>query len=451
MSTKQASKITPEHLKSDHSLLIHAYIRDLENKESKLSNPVANDVIGIMTEYYKPLPAIVIDTGSGFIKAGFAGNNKPSITFPSIYGGRHPHMGSQVGMGQKGYYIGDEALRIRGVLRLQNPITNGYINDSNSFAKMLKYTIHDKDALNYGNNSQSLLHKLDYDYESLSDTYVLLTEPASLAECETILCRENERKLKMEIMFERFDVNASFLASDAVLSLYASGRTTGCVLQSGAGLTSVVPIFDGYQLSQFTSWNIVRGIHGDYMKERLMESLGIDKENSYCHLHKWRKDVAATMIKEQECYVAMDYSAEKMRIKSKDKTFELPDGKTFDIRLGPELIDIPEMIVTAGIYELSKCIESCDKDLRSLMYGNIVLAGGNTMFKGLPERIEKEMKSKVGDNTNIEIIAPENRPQTAWIGGSILASSYIMDQLWITKEEWKESGIAVVKRKCLMI
>ena len=49
-------------------------------------------------------------------------------------------------------------------------------------------------------------------------------------------------------MFETFNVPAMYISIQAVLSLYASGRTSGLVLDSGDGVSHTVPIYEDYAL-----------------------------------------------------------------------------------------------------------------------------------------------------------------------------------------------------------
>jgi actin-related protein len=80
--------------------------------------------------------------------------------------------------------------------------------------------------------------------------------------------------------------------------------------------------------------------------------------------------------------------------------------------------------------------------------GNIVLSGGTTMFEGIAERMEKEIKALAPASIKIKIVAPPERKYSVWIGGSILASLSTFQQMWISKQEYDESGPQIVHRKC---
>ena len=83
------------------------------------------------------------------------------------------------------------------------------------------------------------------------------------------------------------------------------------------------------------------------------------------------------------------------------------------------------------------------------MYSHIVLSGGNTMFEGIVERLQKEMTSLAPSGTKIKITATPDRKYATWIGGSILADLNTFKTMWISKEEYDEYGKSIVHRKCV--
>jgi len=163
-------------------------------------------------------------------------------------------------------------------------------------------------------------------------------------------------------------------------------------------------------------------------------------------------------IKEKICYVALDFE-EELNIASKttsiEKAYELPDGAI--IHLGNERFRAPEVLFQPsflggellGIHELMKrSIDKCDIDIRKELYSNIVLSGGTTMYPGITDRLQKELRCIVPHSIPIRVTAPPERKYSVWIGGSILSSLSSFQNMWITKEEYNECGPSIVHRKC---
>ncbi|KAM9947739.1 hypothetical protein ACTFIT_001072 [Dictyostelium discoideum] len=102
-----------------------------------------------------------------------------------------------------------------------------------------------------------------------------------------------------------------------------------------------------------------------------------------------------------------------------------------------------------GIHEtIYNSIMKCDYDIRKYLFGSVVLSGGSTMFPGIADRMNKELTALAPSTMKIKIIAPPERKYSVWIGGSILASLSNCQEMWISKEEYDESGPSIIHRKC---
>jgi len=221
---------------------------------------------------------IIIDNGSGMVKAGFAGEEGPRALFPSVVG-RPKHQSAMHGTTQKNEYVGDEAMAKKGILNLQYPIDSGIVESWEDMEKVWHHTFY---------------NELRVPPEECAG--VLLTEAPRNP-------KKNREKM-MTIMFETFQVRNSYIAIQAVMSLYAAGRTTGLVCDSGDGVSHTVPVYEGFSIPHAVEKMDIAGRKLTMYMQKLLLECGISL-TSAAEIEIVRD------IKENLCYVAQDYDAEK--------------------------------------------------------------------------------------------------------------------------------------------
>lgn len=371
---------------------------------------------------------IVIDNGSGTIRAGYAGEDAPRCFFPSFVG-RPKHLRVLAGGLEGDVFIGNRAQELRGLLKIRYPLEHGIVTDWDDMEKIWTYIYTDE-------------------LKTLSEEHpVLLTEAP--------LNPRANRDTAAQILFETFNVPALYTSIQAVLSLYASGRTTGIVLDSGDGVSHAVPVYEGFAIS-----NSIRRI--DVAGRDVTEELQRLLRKSGHVFHTSAEKEVVKMIKEKTSYVAQNpkkeekewHNANNRGTESKAMEYVLPDGKK--LKIGPERFRAPEILFDPGLIGLEwpglhqilyDSISRADMDLRKALFGNIVLSGGSTMIKGFGDRLLQEVQAIVNKETRIKIFAPPERLYSTWIGGSILAGLSTFRKMHVTIDDWHDSKFS---SKCVL-
>ena len=261
---------------------------------------------------------------------------------------------------------------------------------------------------------------------------------------------DTNRKKTIEIMFEKLQFNKFYSWMKQPLALYASGRTNGIVMDIGHSITELVPIWNGEPVQQLSMTMKYGGVDVTRLLQKLLNQKGYSFTPS-AELNILNE------LKEKMCYVAMDFDAECKKDGLK-KEYELPDGGKINVDKAPfecvEGLFIPRLFDGEEKEELlgvggcvGKVVGKMEVDKRKDMYGNIVLCGGSSMFKGIVERLEKEVKGVAGgDGEFVKIVAGEDRMWSAWIGGSILCEMSSFDT-WITSEQYYDVGVDGIVEK----
>eukprot|EP01082_Thalassiosira_pseudonana_P006712 g5960.t1 g5960 contig20:510984-512640(-) len=368
---------------------------------------------------------IVIDCGSASMKAGFAGGTKPKVVVGTKVGtAKHQRVmpggalegeelltsgkqrGRRLGSGAGGggsaggvtsYFVGRKLDEHRGAFLLEYPMERGSVVDGGWDAMELLWEhIYSKNNLN----------------AKMDEHPVLLTESPHNP--------SSHREQLAEVFFETFRAPALFVAPPAVLSLYASGRTTGVVLDVGEGVTHCIPVYEGYALPH----SIVRSdLAGGDVTKRLQLLL---RKSGLAFSTTAEADFVSTM-KEEVCYVSnrptkdvsdFDTGGESggggaSNANVAKAQYQLPDGEVIDIsnerHRSSEVLFQPQLIGSEAkpIHDvLMSSILQSDMDLRSTLFSNIVLSGGSTLLPGLGDRLLYEVRARAPERTRIRISAP---------------------------------------------
>ncbi|XP_071501820.1 actin-like [Diadema antillarum] len=369
-----------------------------------------------MAEADEEVPPVIIDVGSLTCRVGLKGDEDPRTVFPSVVGHLRREIVTESVVG-KSSYVGEEALSKRGILNLVWPVEDGIVTNWDDMEKIFHH-----------------IFELNVDAKNHP---VLLTESPSNPKAN--------REKAIQCLFDTFGVPSVFIVSQPVASMFAAGRTTGVVLDVGASVGHVVPIYEGHCLRHAIRHVTSAGSHhSEYL-------LGLLKDRGYNSETLDMKTVDD--IKEKLCAVARDFDRETANPRTITETFQLPDGHSITIDkerlLVPEVFFKPTLLGkdSPGIHRvIYDAVMDCDAELRKKLLAGVILAGGATMYRGLQERLQDELGTVVQPPARVKVIHPKKH--SAWMGGSVLAAFAPIKQQWISKKEYECHGPSIVHKKC---
>jgi len=416
------------------------------------------------------LPAVVIDNGTGYTKMGYAGNCEPNYIIPSIIGvheapsasGAKSFTGasgpSSSGKGNTiedlDFFIGDEAVANSKTYACKNPIKHGQVENWTLMEQFWE---------------QAVFKYLRCEPE---DHHFLLTEPP--------LNAPENREFTAEIMFETFNVPGLYIAVQAVLALAASWTSkqvtqktlTGTVIDSGDGVTHVIPVADGYVIGSCIKHIPIAGRDITAFVQQLM------REREGANIPSSHSFEVAKRVKETYSYVCPDMVKEFTKYDTTpDKCLKRYDGVEsvsnkpfacdvgYERFLGPEIFFNPEICSSDFLTPLptvvDDTIQNCPIDTRRPLYKNIVLSGGSTMFRDFGRRLQRDVKRAVDKRIKISeqlsggriqakalevnVISHHMQRYAVWFGGSMLASTPEFYNVCHTKQAYYEHGPSICR------
>jgi actin-related protein len=415
-------------------------VLDLEENDIYMTYTEITDFKASLPECAINLPmedanqAVVMDCGSHMIKAGMAGSEVPRANFHTLVGHRKGYTSRAVpGLCVvrdpiHDVLVGEEATMKRGLLQLKYPMERGMVVDWEAMERVWHHTFYNELHVEPGEQP------------------ILLTEGP--------LTTKAHRERVAQIMFDTFGCPALYITMQAVLVLHAAARVTGCVLDSGDGGTHVVCVYEGYIVPHAIMRTDVGGRDiTAYMARLLTERGYYFRTSAELEIVREIKE-AVTFLKEAAFDELAHYTVPSDLVGIR-RGYELPDGNLVDADdvcyRAPEAMFQPGLIgkEAVGVHELVfHSIMKCGIDVRKDLCRQVLLAGGNTMYSGIDQRLCNELAKLAPPHYRFVVIAPLERKFSAWIGGSVICNIAAYRDMWVTKAEYDEVGPQVVHTKC---
>lgn len=430
--------------------------------------------------------AVVVDVGSHTVKAGFAGEDTPKALFPSV-----------LGLVPNDRANGASPMDTDGATPNKRRRTSNHVYTGTSDVNYRREHMEVEGALHNG-----LYQDMDIVQElwehAFKDRLVIDPKEHPILFAEPTFNTKAMREQMVQTIFEQHGCPAIFLAKNAVLSSFATGRQTSLVVDTGHEGAVVCAVHDGYVLQKSISRSPLGGsllskcmlkvaesilaeknftIRPRYSIKRTERQPGVfevhevDSSNTTASFKQYHVDQIAADMKDSICRVSDTPFDEQENANIPTVSYELPDGN--EIQIGSDRFKVPEVLFqpkllssfkgleTVQGYDGSQAVASipelvldsvgkCDVDVRRDLYSGIILTGGTSLFTSLRERLEREVGELAAQNAKVKVTSPANtmeRRFSVWLGGSILASLGSFQQMWMSKQEYEEHGAGMIHKK----
>jgi actin-related protein len=404
------------------------------------------------------MQSVVVDVGSRNTRVGFSGEESPRTLMRSCVGLPHAKRPRPTLLQHRlDVVTGDEAYDDCGLLDLSWPVRNGHVCDYEGLEKLLFGALIDEACV------------------PPDATAFLFLEPADQP--------RRDRERLCELLFESFNMPMVGLLTSTAATLYSAGRTSGLAIDSGAGRTCVAAVEEGYTLAH--SIRLSR-IAGDVLTDELFAALRADgyplSTTADRDLVEAAKEalgrVSADMAAESAAQDRVNDDNDGFVTPSADDGFVLPDQQRlflldhaykvpeilFDSRLltytadtvhtSPPLPSTPtgythsnptaEKTLRGWVDMLRDSVATAPHYLETTLLENVVLGGGNTLLRGLEQRVQREIAALAPPSVRASCVAFPERGLAAWIGASIWGCSTAFPTACLTKAAYHEQGCGVV-------
>lgn len=360
---------------------------------------------------------VIMEIGHYLTKVGFGGENDPRYTFLTMTG-VPKYQNLELGISQKNIFVGNELIDAMGLYKITYPLENGQIADWTMYKAIVDYCFYLLGVDPTIVNVLLLIHPLTFRH-AIPDLF--------------------------KLFLEDIQVMGFYPVIDVMLPMYSGGITTGLVVDMGASSTRIAPIYESYIINYAFNIYDVGGSHLDKYFVNLLTETGLRIDSGV------QKEVVK-VLKERACFCSLNYEEDMKQVDKIKKRYNLPDGST--VELGAQRFQVPELFFKPKLNNLEvktlpemicDIIDLCDINIRRDLLSKIFITGGSSLFPQLEDRLQNEIEIELTKRDKqmqeVHVIAPKERINSNWVGGSILSMIPEFAGRFVSRASYYKDGI----------